>query len=378
MPLLFETMTMEYLYHFLDSFVPESINDMFRQKLRYGGIKEDVGVWLGRVIFLTASMFILGWIIPLAIYLNKQLLSQLLTVTGIRNVLNFLISNGWLPNIFFPFRRDLLFAIAFGSVPLSLLLGIGTFFVAYLYLFYRIEDRTDRIEKFLPDFLYVMVSNLEAGMTPFGAFVASARPEFGPLEEGVKFAAAKVSSTKSITFAMKELCNTIDSASFRRVVDFFEKGIRTGGKVAHLLSASADEMKRVKTMENEVAVEVRGYIVFLAFIIIFIAPFLFAVGNEFLATFVKIKKEIPNMSSVQGSLPITMFSGKVELSVAQLHFVIVCFLAFDCFLISLFIGALQKGKLLYGAKYFPFLFGATLFVFFIADTTIKSMFSMAT
>ena len=296
--------SLQYLYGFFAMFLPERFKQYIAKYLCYAGIHENVNIWIGRAIFFSLSFSFLGLFTPVAISLNKRFFSSVGYEIGILPLIKDLIAGGWLPDIISPFHQEINKMFFTFSIPFAFFVFLFALFLHYLYLFYRVEDRTDRIEALLPDFLYVIVSNLQAGMTPYAAFVNAAKPEFGPLEEEVRLASSKVASTQSILLALRELSNNINSHVFRRVVNLFEQGVKTGGKIAPLLMESAEEIKRLKAMERHVFVSVRGYVSFLGFIIIVIAPFLFSIGKQFIVTFIKLRSQVPQINT--SNIPISL------------------------------------------------------------------------
>ena len=130
--------------------VPKKMVDHFDTKLKYAGIRRDPRVWIGiRLLFafLIAGVFLFAFLI-------------------IRN----------------PYPTLVNVAIALGWWLLGFALSLVVF---YLLLYFKITDRTTALEKRLPDFLMLTVSNLRAGMTPFSSFIRAARPEFGALHDEV-------------------------------------------------------------------------------------------------------------------------------------------------------------------------------------------------
>ncbi len=362
----------QYFYGFFAMFLPESFRQYIKKYLRYAGIFENVNIWVGRAMFFTFSSSFLGLFAPVAIALNKNVFSTVGNEIGILPIIKDLIANGWIPDIISPFHQEINKLFFTVSLPFAFFVFVFVLFLHYLYLFYRIQDRTERIEGFLPDFLYVVVSNLQAGMVPYAAFVNAAKPEFGPLEEEVRLASSKVASTQSLVLALRELSKNINSDAFRKIVALFEKGVMTGGKLAPLLMASADEMKRLKAMEQHMVVSVRGYVVFLGFIIVIIAPFLFSIGKQFLATFIQLRNQVPQVDT--SYVPVSLFTGDIVMTPAELQRLILLFLGADSLLISLFIGTIQRGNPLYGIKYAPLIFFFTVVVFFISSNVVSSIF----
>ena len=92
-----------------------------------------------------------------------------------------------------PFVLSIILGIAILIIPWSLQLDFSYLYIlyslmafsgiqalSYFILSFKVEDRTARIEKVLPDMLQLIAANINAGMTSFQAIKLSARKEFGP------------------------------------------------------------------------------------------------------------------------------------------------------------------------------------------------------
>jgi len=319
------------------------------KKLKVAGIKDETRIWLGEA-FLTALM---GGLVPLAAYLIVY-------------------------DPYVIFSRPL---ESIHMILLSLLLFIvGFLFISAIYyfnLYFRIADRTSALEKILPDFLSLTVSNLRAGMNPYYAFVQGARPEFGAFYDEVHLAMAKMGSKASIAEALIEVADNFDSPVLHRTVTLFAKGLRSGGHLVRLLNSSADEVRRIQDLRAELASSTMTYTIFLGFIVVIIMPFLLSVSTIFVTIFVKIQTESMGggmEESASSSLP--SFGGKILVTANDMLVAAVITLAITTFLVSMLMGVVLKGKALYGLKNFPWLLIASV-VFYLAAKTMVSSFLSA-
>jgi len=362
----------QYFYKFFGMFIPDLVMERIAQELRYAGIEKDHRLWVGKAIMVSLIMALIAMLIPVAVSTNVEMVKQLGEQTGVLPLLRELINSGWVPDVLSQLKKDP--NTVFFST--SLVWGVGVFvitlFLHYLYVFYLKMDRTDRIESYLLDFLYLLVSNLNSGMTPYDAFIGAAKKEFGPLSEEIMRASAKAIGSQSLTEALKEMTKNINSDLFNYVVKLYEKGIKSGGNVAPLLMACADEIRWIQALRRKMIVSVRGYLIFLAFIIIFIAPTLFSIGKAFLTVFIQLKSDLPDFQHL--GLPIDLFSGKIEIQPRELQQLILIFLFADSLSVSVFIGVLQRGSVKYGLRYFPIIFALTALSFYVSGKLIKDIF----
>lgn len=182
------------LYRRFTAAMPRGLVNHFEKKMQYAGVNpEQSAILLGRAILTS----VLTGAIPLMLYL----------------VIFNPITN--------PVTVGIAIALFFGGMLASLILH-------YLWLYYKVADRSSFVEKLLPDFLSLTVSNLRAGMSPYAAFVHAARPEFGPFHDAVVQAMAKISGKGSVDQALLEVSENFDSAILRRTVTLFAKGMSWG------------------------------------------------------------------------------------------------------------------------------------------------------
>jgi Flp pilus assembly protein TadB len=317
--------------------LPARLVASFGKKLQHAGIREDTPVWLGKRLLFSflAGMILLS--LYLAIYNPIATVMTAMTAVG-------------------------LFAVGFLVAAL----------LFYLQLYFTIADRTTKLEKALPDFLLLTASNMRAGMSPFPAFLQAAKPEFGALYDEVVLAMAKAGGTSSIMDALAEISVYFDSATLQRITILFGKGLRSGGQMAKLLRSSADEIRRIQDLREELTTSTRSYTIFLGFIVIIIMPFLLAVSVHFLTVFIALQPPAAN-SGVPSEIP--TFSGKVAITPGQMLDTALFTLGITSLLVSSLVGILDRGKALYGIKYFPVFFAGALVIFFMANTMIGSILS---
>ena len=315
--------------------LPKTVVVFFKDKLTFAGVREEVQVWIGKKALLA---FFVGAI---------ALLSYLIYYNPATTIQSIAIATA-------------LFCSGFFVITL----------LSYLGLYFKIVDRTAAMERVLPDFLLLTVSNLRAGVTPFTAFVHAAIPEFGPLYEEVTQAAAKTGGSTSLVEVLNEISNHFDSEALRRTVMLFAKGIRSGGQLAKLLTSSAEEVRRIQELRAELTTATRTYSIFLGFIVVIVMPFLLAVSTHFVTIFFKLQAET---TTPEVSLNVPSFSGKILLNPDQIGVISVGTLLLTCIFVSGLVGIITRGKVLYGAKYLPLYTTGSWIFYFIAKTVVGAV-----
>ena len=323
------------VYNSIGDKFPRKIHEKLETTLRYAGVEANTLTWLGARVLLILLFSIIGFMGYLTL-LDREGYTVALIIFS-------------------------LLIILFSSI-------------VYINLYFMIVNRTNKVERVLPDFLMLIVSNLHAGLTPFTAFVQAARPEFGPLYSEIKEAAAKVGGKRSLDTALLVLSDRFDSELFRKTVNLYLKGIKAGGQLAKLLIANAEEIRKIQDLRAELISTTKTYTAFLGFIVVVVMPFLLGVSVNFLTTFVSIQSQIGTPDTA--TTTVSIFSGQFSIRPEQMQNNAMIALAITCLLASMFMGIVRTGKPIYGLKYYPLLIiGATIF-FLITQEIISKIITI--
>ena len=322
-------------------FVPRKLREFHLKKaLKYAAVEDDAEEWVGKRLL---AAFLAGLACFLFVYVLYRLQGFL-----------------YFPNLEFPLslplgERPLHFVTPVVPIAAALAAGLAGFFLTlflyYMHLYYVIEGRAKMVEGVLPDFLLLVSTNINAGMTPFSAFQTAARPEFGPLTEEAKHAISKSMGTSSFTEALSELSARIKSDSLQEAVSFFAQSIRAGGRLSKLLESSAMDIRQTQELKKELQSSTRMYVLFVGFIVMFATPLLLAVSVQFLDMVNAIQSG--NHVSFAGETGMGFLTHSSELSGAFMAKVALVLLAGNALLASAFMGVLSAGKAKTGLKYFP-------------------------
>lgn len=309
------------------SSVPKRPGTQFTQLLGYAGIDTPPELWMGSRMFTAFIISMLACTLP---FIAMQISGQDLGYGTPQKV-----------NIAFLLGVT---ALAFFVAFISFLL------FTYLHLYYIIHDRTKRVEEILPDFLLMVAAHMHAGLTPFAALQAAARPEFGPMEKEIRDIAARSMGSETFTDSIQQLTWRIDSPMLRRTIAFFENGLRSGGKLANLLETSAEEIRDLDEIRRETILNTRTYTIFLIFILVGGLPLLLAISTEFLSIFTKMQAQVnTDGAAAMGN----MLAPSLKLSAEFVGQMAIVIIVGTSIMVSIFIGVISEGKVLFGLKYFP-------------------------
>ncbi|MGC8924186.1 MAG: type II secretion system F family protein [Candidatus Micrarchaeia archaeon] len=343
------------IYKKFGRIVKEEIRKQIEQLLTYAGIREEVDSWLGIRVLIMFLLGIAAGIAPWALF--KYMLDKTPATTTQEEIVQLITTS----------------LLAFLSVFLM------TGFIIYMHLYYIIDDRTKRIESVLPDYLFIMSANLRSGMTAFNAFRLAALPHFGPLKEEVDYVSSKAITGTSLSRALMELSQRVNSDVLRRTITFFDKGIKSGGKMAELLEVSADEMRKIEALKKEMRIQTKSYMIFIVFIIVFIIPLLLSISSQFITVMIAMKQQQASVFTGSETVGIlSILKSEIKIAPEFIDFIALATLLSITFLVSMFIGVIGEGKLLYGIKYFPIVALLSLVLYASFRFIVSSMLSMLT
>lgn len=325
--------TVRKLYYALGNLTPKRINRHIENMLDYSGVDMDARAWFGSVLLLSLLFGIAGLLFSWVV----------LEITSVATLL-----------------------------LIAIVVFLFTLFSLYLVLHFRVEDRRKRIESVLPDALQMIAANIRAGLTPLAALRTAARPEFGPLEEEVRYVTAKSLGIESFTDALKEMSKRIKSEILERTVNLFIVSMRSGGSLAVLLENAADDILESQELRRQLIAGTNMYIVFILFALLVGMPALLSISIEF----------VNMISSLQEKGARTALSSEVGLGMgvpvsAEFLFTIsIVTLVATSFTVSMLIGVIHDGKELNGLKYAPYLIIISILVFMIVHGyVLKSLLS---
>ena len=329
------------LYYALSTLTPKPVMKALGKKIKHAGLVSETELWLGPIVLLAI-------LCAAACYLALVVLAR---ASDIRLL---------------------------GGVPIFA--AFMVVFSAYMHLYLKSEDRRKRVDVALPDALRIMAANMRAGMTPIIALRLAARPEFGPLEEEIRYATAKSLGTDSFADVLLEMSERTNSETFNRIVSLLIASLKSGGRLADLLENTADDLIEGQQLKNELQTNTRLFSIFIIFTVMIGTPLLLSVSLQFVKIVSKVQKDTAHSNTdsltaqagLGGGLISTPFSYAFVESVAYTVIVV------TSILVSVLIGVMSEGKYLTGLKYAPIIMGVTLVIFYILKTfLVPSILSFA-
>jgi pilus assembly protein TadC len=330
------------VYTTLARFVPGGYRKYLEKMLVYAGEKRSVNFWIGSSSILAFLVFIIA-VLSGSIFLPAQ-----------QAVIGDVVPLG------FPFMYVILALAVFMAVQ----------FFVYVVIYFKVVDRTKRVEESLPDALQLMSANLRAGMTPFQAMKLAARKEFGPLKEEIEYATAKALGTESFAGALLGMARRVKSPLLDRTMKLFTTSMKSGGHLAQLLEDLANDIAETRTLKKEFITNTRMYSMLIIFMVTIGAPLLFAVSIHFVKIISGMQAEA---GTAQAGFELSFLAGELVLSPEFLVVLAVITIIITAVLASMLMGVIAEGKSKYGLKYAPFVVTGALLAFAAAQYLIGAL-----
>ncbi|MBU1205242.1 MAG: type II secretion system F family protein [Nanoarchaeota archaeon] len=337
-------MKIVFLEEFGKAIIPERVRPRLRQYLLKTGITEVPYRTFGAMFYL----FIL-----LTIFLS------------FKYAYPFIVDTFSLWKIFLLF----LAVIAIGSA-----IAILTFAIIYFYLDLRIFNRTKQMEEVLQEFLKFVSENLKGGMSFEKALWSAIKPEFGILASEVRLAAKKVMTGQDVDEAITEFTDKYDSPMLRRSFNLIIEGLKGGGRIAELIDRVIENIEETRMLKKDMAATNMTYVIFITFVVIVIAPGLFALSYQLLGILGNFVAKI-GVTEVRGgiTLPLTIstISIKPDDFVVFSRYALVLISAFSSMIVSM----IRKGSIKAGVMYIPIFIALSLLMYSMFMFLLTRIFS---
>ncbi|MFC1730525.1 type II secretion system F family protein [candidate division KSB1 bacterium] len=246
-----------------------------------------------------------------------------------------------------------LFNLGLGSFVVLFVLmiiasAIGMFSI-YFYVDLKIYSRTKEIEEILPEFLQYVASNLKGGMSFDRALWSAIKPRFGVLATEIEIAAKKVMTGEEVDQALMEFTNMYDSPMLKRTFNLIVEGMKGGGSIVYLIDKVIENINESQVLKKEMSASVTSYIIFISFIVIFVAPALFALSFQLLIIVSSFGEKLGGAGA--SDMPIQFGSGSIDPSdFGNFSLIAVGIIAaFSSMITSI----IKRGDVKGGVKYIP-------------------------
>jgi pilus assembly protein TadC len=254
-------------------------------------------------------------------------------------------------------------------------ISLATFFILliYFYVDLRIYLRTKKMEEMLPDFLQVVASNLKGGMSFENALLGAIKPRFTILANEMAEVSKKVMTGHDVGTALSELGKKYDSPMLRRSIDLMISELESGGQIANLIDKIVQNIKETKVLKAEISASAVAYTIFMAAIVIVIAPLLFSLSFHLLIVILSFVSRLSATTGNVGALPFTVTEVVVEPD--NFRYFSIAAISVISFFSSLIVSIVEKGNIKSGLKYIPIFLISSLAFYFIFMKILGVIFS---
>lgn len=331
-----------FLEEFGKAFVPKRFTPYLRGYLLKAGVTAVPYKLFGALFYLTA--IITGLIYAVFIYpflLGYSQLVLLLASTAI-----------W-------------FAIQISFVTVFILL-------IYFYLDLLVYKRTKKMEEMLPDFLQMVSSNLKGGMSFENALWGAIKPRFSILANEMAEVSKKVMTGYDVGSALTELGEKYDSPMLRRSVDLMISELESGGNISDLIDKIVENFKEARSLKEDISTSVVAYTIFIAALVIVIAPLLFSLSFHLLIVILGFVTKLTAATSRVEVLPFAF--SQVGVDPNNFKYFSIAALSVISFFSSLIMSIVEKGNIKSGLKYIPIFLASSLILYFIFMSILSLVF----
>lgn len=266
--------------------------------------------------------------------------------------------------------KALLFLLMLWLLLLPLLLLISWVCI-YLFLDYKRYRRRLEIEDVWPEYLQLVVANINAGMLIDVALWNAVKPKYKVLVREIEEIAKQSVTGVDIVVALQEFSEKYDSPMLKRTVSLLIEGMGSGGKIATLLNKIALDIQDTKIMKKEMSASVMTYAIFISFATIVAAPFLFGLSTQLLIVMQKIIGSVSQTSSTSSFLSFSTDT----IAVSDFKIFAYIMLAITSFMSACIIGSIRKGSVKDGLKFIPVFIAVTLVIYYIASSLLAALMS---
>lgn len=288
------------------------------------------------------------------------LLSYLAYITQVYPVLR---GQGWL--LFF-IASFLIFA---GLLMVILFVIAG---LCYFFLNVRIYKRTKEMEEALPDYLTLVSTSLKGGYSFESSLWSAIKPEFGVLAKEIGLVSKKVMTGNDVAEALDEFSRKYESPILRRSMALIIGEVESGGRIVDVIDRVIENLKKTKQLKQEMAASTLTYMIFIASLVMFVMPVLFALSFVLFTIITGFMGKLTSQISTQSMAMFSLREPGIDPRDFRIFSVLAITIISSC--AAVIVSIIEKGDLRAGIKYFPLFIVTSLVVYYVALKTLGGIF----
>ena len=145
-----------------------------------------------------------------------------------------------------------------------------------------------------------------------------------------------------------------------------------GGNIAELIDKIVENFKESKALKEDIAASVVTYAIFIAALVIVIAPLLFALSFNLLTIILGFVAKLAAATSRAESLPFAF--KEVAVNPDAFKYFSIAAISVISFFSSLIMSIVEKGSIKSGLKYIPIFLASSLVMYFIFMNILSVVF----
>lgn len=220
----------------------------------------------------------------------------------------------------------------------------------YVHLDLKIFKRTREMENVLEEFLRYVSENLKGGMSFDKALWGAIRPQYGTLADEMNLVAKRVITGRDITDALIEFTDKYNSPLLKRSFQLIIEGMKGGGNIAYIIDKVERNIRETKDLKEEMVAANTTYVIFMAAIVLVIAPALFGLSYNLLEVLKSIGGKLAASSGGGGGM---MDFSKININPSIFKWFSIGALSVIALFSSMILSIIQKGNVKEGLKYIP-------------------------
>jgi len=239
-----------------------------------------------------------------------------------------------------------------------------THFFVNLFYYFKVEDRTNKIERALPDAFQLIAANIRSGMTPYQALKYAARDEFGPLKDEIEFMTTRALGTADFSSILVQINKRVKSELLDRSFKLFASAMRSGGRLADLLDDMARDITETRGLKNELVTSTKTYIMFILFTVLVGMPLLLSLAINFLEIMAKLQLQTGGGTADFNAVN-SLTGGQLAITPDFMFKIAIAMVILTTLFASILMGVIKEGNMRYGLRYAFLLMLLGLVLFFI-------------
>ncbi len=245
--------------------------------------------------------------------------------------------------------------------------------LVYVHLDLKIFKRMREMEDVLEEFLRYVSENLKGGMPFDRALWEAIRPRYGTLADEISLVAKRVMTGRDIADALRDFTDKYNSPMLKRSFQLIIEGMKGGGNIAYIIDRVEKNIRETKELKDEISAANTTYVIFMASIVLVIAPALFGLSYNLLLVLKSIAGKIAQSGG--GTTSSMLDFSNISIEPETFKTFSMGALGIISLFSSMIMSIIQKGNIKEGLKYIPVFIVISLIMYVVFREILYLVFS---